>query len=158
MVNEYPKFVDTLAYNFRLQPCSPAVNAGNNLIVDTLGILTDLDNHPRILFDTVDLGAYETLDSCLTIDSKEPVGSTVTTVVSPNPVCPGGEMKVQVEGLEHPTVPFRLLDAYGRLRALGTATLSLEHSLSLTAPNVPGIYLLELREGERRVCLKVVVQ
>lgn len=54
-----PMFVDTSAGDFTLLPCSPAINAGNNAIVNSLGILTDLAGNPRILGDTVDMGAYE---------------------------------------------------------------------------------------------------
>jgi len=54
-----PLFTDTAAGDFTLLPCSPAINAGDNAIVDSLGILTDLAGNPRILGGTVDMGAYE---------------------------------------------------------------------------------------------------
>ncbi|TAK43589.1 MAG: hypothetical protein EPO28_05820, partial [Saprospiraceae bacterium] len=54
-----PLFADTAASDFTLLPCSPAINAGDNAIVDSLGILTDLAGNPRILGGTVDMGAYE---------------------------------------------------------------------------------------------------
>jgi hypothetical protein len=55
-INGEPLFVDRAAGNFRLQPPSPCINAGNNAYV---GTSTDLDGHPRIGHATVDLGAYE---------------------------------------------------------------------------------------------------
>jgi len=57
IINEYPKFEDTLVNNFRLLPCSPAVDVGSNSTVNTFEGLTDLDGNPRIYRDTVDLVA-----------------------------------------------------------------------------------------------------
>jgi hypothetical protein len=51
-------FVDTVLGDFRLQPCSPLINAGSNSLV-TSG--TDLDDQIRIQGGTVDIGAYEAL-------------------------------------------------------------------------------------------------
>jgi hypothetical protein len=41
----------------RLMPCSPAINAGNNALGNLLG--ADVLSNPRIVGDTVDIGAYE---------------------------------------------------------------------------------------------------
>ncbi|MFY7886800.1 MAG: choice-of-anchor Q domain-containing protein, partial [Dolichospermum sp.] len=41
--------------DFRLSPCSPAKDAGNNTGVSSV----DLDNNPRIVGTTVDMGCYE---------------------------------------------------------------------------------------------------
>src|SRR5437667_6508269 len=49
-------FIDLAGGNFRLQPGSPCINAGNNFYVSTS---TDLDGNPRIINGTVDMGAYE---------------------------------------------------------------------------------------------------
>jgi hypothetical protein len=54
-----PLFVDELLGNVRLTVCSPAIDAGSSPAVDTLGVTTDLDGNARILFDAVDMGAYE---------------------------------------------------------------------------------------------------
>ena len=48
----------TLLGDYRLQPTSPCINAGNNAHLPA-GITTDLGGNPRIVFNTVDLGAYE---------------------------------------------------------------------------------------------------
>lgn len=64
ILNFDPLFVDTANGNYRLDYCSPAIDAGNNAfyssdsLPDLSSIRTDLDGNPRI-YATVDLGAYE---------------------------------------------------------------------------------------------------
>jgi len=55
-----PLFVNPSLSDFHLQPCSPAINAGMNAILDSLSITTDLDGNPRIRNEVVDMGPYET--------------------------------------------------------------------------------------------------
>jgi hypothetical protein len=51
-----PLFVDLAGGNLRLQSDSPCIDAGNNsFVADSF----DLDGVPRIIGDTVDMGAYE---------------------------------------------------------------------------------------------------
>lgn len=57
--NEYPMFVDTASINFRLANSSPAINQGDNDIVNSNDILLDMDNHIRIHNGSVDMGIYE---------------------------------------------------------------------------------------------------
>lgn len=52
-----PMFVGQ-PFNLRLDPGSPAINAGENGLIFT-GVTTDLDGNPRIADGTVDMGAYE---------------------------------------------------------------------------------------------------
>ncbi|MFN8302785.1 MAG: choice-of-anchor Q domain-containing protein [Saprospiraceae bacterium] len=52
-----PLFVNPDSFDFRLKPCSPLVNAGNNTYAPPG---TDLAGQPRVLGGTVDIGAYET--------------------------------------------------------------------------------------------------
>jgi hypothetical protein len=62
LYNLYPEFRDTMNNDFSLRSCSPAINQGDNLSIDTLDIFFDIEGNPRILDDAVDLGAYETQD------------------------------------------------------------------------------------------------
>jgi PKD domain len=55
-ITNAPLFVNYAGGNLRLQSNSPCINSGNNAYV--VGS-TDLDGHPRIVFGTVDTGAYE---------------------------------------------------------------------------------------------------
>jgi hypothetical protein len=56
-IDANPLFVDAPSGNLRLQPGSPAIDAGNNAAVPA-GVTTDLDGNPRFDY-TVDMGAYE---------------------------------------------------------------------------------------------------
>jgi len=51
-----PQFMQPDSGDFRLQPCSPAIDAGTNTAVT---ITTDAAGQPRIQGGTVDMGAYE---------------------------------------------------------------------------------------------------
>jgi hypothetical protein len=65
-ITNAPLFVDQAAGNLRLQSASPCINAGDNSSV--FGN-TDLDGNPRIVRDTVDIGAYECQGSGSVISS-----------------------------------------------------------------------------------------
>ena len=52
-----PVFVS--ATNLQLQQTSPCVNAGSNAAITATGVTTDLAGNPRMMFGTVDMGAYE---------------------------------------------------------------------------------------------------
>ena len=63
-----PMFVDTAAGDFRLLPCSPAINAGLDSLYAQIGILTDFAGNPRILDGQSDIGALESLSLSASID------------------------------------------------------------------------------------------
>src|SRR5205807_424416 len=55
-ITNAPLFADYAGGNLRLQSNSPCVNSGNNAYVSDP---TDLDDKPRVVSGTVDIGAYE---------------------------------------------------------------------------------------------------
>lgn len=67
-----PLFVNPLTDDFRLQACSPAINAGTNAILDSLGISTDLEGNPRVRNGIVDMGPYEAFVSLRPVATAEP--------------------------------------------------------------------------------------
>ena len=74
-----PLFVDQAGGNLRPQPNSPCVNAGNGAYV--VGT-TDLDGRSRIVFGTVDVGAYEYQGFSLNVTST-PGGSVIPSPDQP---------------------------------------------------------------------------
>lgn len=57
-INVDPSFVSFPAGNYRLDPCSPCINVGDNTAIPA-EITTDLDGKPRIIDSIVDMGVYE---------------------------------------------------------------------------------------------------
>jgi hypothetical protein len=80
-ITNAPMFVDTNAGNYRLQAGSPCINAGNNASVQ--GAL-DLDGNPRIVFGTVDMGAYEFNQKMVLTINSEHGSSTPAAAVYTN--------------------------------------------------------------------------
>jgi SprB repeat len=106
-----PLFADTAAGDFTLLPCSPAIDAGDNAIVDSLGITTDLAGNPRIQGGTVDMGAYES------------PAFNVDTFLITQPSCGGAEGAVQFQ-LAHGCSPFSYDWTSGTNSGTGTTGLS----------------------------------
>ena len=66
-----PLFENALEQNYRLNSNSPCINAGYNGYAPTNISPFDLDNNPRILFNTVDIGTYE-YQYTLYVDAARP--------------------------------------------------------------------------------------
>lgn len=54
-----PLFVDAEARDFRLSPCSPAIDAGLDQVLQQTGIPADIAGNPRLIGKHVDMGPYE---------------------------------------------------------------------------------------------------
>ena len=59
LLNIDPLFRDTANLDFSLRACSPAINAGQNEIIDSFQLTSDIEGNTRILEGIVDIGAYE---------------------------------------------------------------------------------------------------
>jgi hypothetical protein len=154
---KYPMFADTANADFRLLSCSPAVNKGDNLAVDTIGLLTDLDGNLRIYRDTVDMGAYEVQDSCKTVSNSEPK-VLVEMLLSPNPVQSGGELQVQVMTENQlREAKWFVTDVSGRQIKNGSSSLPHSGIFSIPVLWQPGIYFLHIGANEGALPMKFVV-
>ena len=78
-----PLFVDAANGDFRLQACSPAINAGDAATTSVTVGLVDFAGNPRLYADgRIDMGAYE---------YQSPLPTTITpTVGTSNPTTCGG--------------------------------------------------------------------
>lgn len=134
----YPMFADTQNYDFRLLPCSPAVNFGTNQAV--AGMLSDISGNPRIFGDTVDLGAHETQDSCALVSAVDPFLSAPDFRIYPNPSPEAGMIKLRsLSGEQYGDFYWKITDINGRLLAQDVWE---PPSATLQAPGNPGIYTL----------------
>ncbi len=71
LFNIDPLFRDTANLDFSLFSCSPAINAGDTELINTLGILEDLAGNNRIIDGFVDIGAYEQAVFSVALDSAK---------------------------------------------------------------------------------------
>ena len=67
-----PLFINAGNGDLHLSACSSLINAGDNVPIDTIGLLTDLDGNARILDGTVDMGAYERAAYSVEVASVQP--------------------------------------------------------------------------------------
>ena len=62
LFNIDPQFIDETTGDYRLDYCSPLIDAGNRAIVEQLSIETDIAGVDRIINSAPDIGAYENDD------------------------------------------------------------------------------------------------
>jgi predicted outer membrane repeat protein len=125
--NTDPMFVAPDSFDLRLQPCSPAINRGNNAVVTTH---TDLNGNPRIQGAAVDLGAYE----------SAPLGLIAQPTVVP--ACVGGTNGSAAITPENACLPLQLQWA-------GPVTGSGANMTGLA----PGNYTLTVTDGKNDTLL-----
>lgn len=152
-----PLFVDAAHDDFRLEPCSPVVDAGNKIIADTLGITTDIDGFPRVRFSNIDIGAYETQDSCISINSFEPSRRFLCASLLPNPVSTGDLVSIEISDTERSNLVWILRDMNGNAVSSGRAMPTSGQYLTFLAPVNPGSYLIEIRSNYSFCWLKLIV-
>lgn len=84
-----PMFVNPAAGDFRLQPCSPAIDAGLNLPYEELSVTSDFSGRARIAEGQADIGPYGHQ------------GMLVSGAPLVSPACPGqanGKLDFRLEG------------------------------------------------------------
>ena len=80
-ITNNPLFVDALSEDFALQSTSPCLNMGNNVYAPTNVSPVDLAGDSRIMFDMVDMGAYE-VQYILSVDSGPYAGGNSITITN----------------------------------------------------------------------------
>jgi len=160
---QMPGFADTTGASLALLNCSPARNRGSNLVADTFQLSLDYEGNPRIVADTVDMGAYEIQGACLTAVGDLPFSSPAMHVeVLQNPVAAGADIRAEVFALRSGSYTFQLFGSDGRLvrsdveyiPALSPFIVAISAKI-LAA----GVYLLSVTDDRGRVqTSKVVVE
>lgn len=153
-VDVVPLYTNPLIGDYSLLPCSPGVNAGHNLVPDTLGTLTDMAGNPRIFDGQVDMGAYEAQDTCAISQVKQPNVAEINLSVHPNPASAGGLIKVRVNEPAFSRYKWIIRDQAGRVVARGIAD---QAEFAIASPLISGSYLLELKSGDKTGRRKLIV-
>ena len=89
LFNTDPDFIDSAQGNYRLSVGSPAINQGSTqyydagLTPDLSSITTDMDDNPRSVGDSIDMGAYEYQDNEARLDSLLVKGDNTALVLTP---------------------------------------------------------------------------
>jgi hypothetical protein len=142
ILNQYPIFKDTNAYDFNILKCSPAVNKGNDTFVFLANLSADLDGNTRIQNGRVDLGAYEISDNCSVpvIDIMND-GADIQLTISPNPATNTTLLEWN-EGLVVQNI--QIVDALGKtIRFFSVAQEQHQYIVDLNGLGT-GIYIISL--------------
>ncbi len=150
-----PAFEDN---SFSPKPCSPLVNAGNNFWPDTFNITTDLLGVNRILFDTVDIGAYEVTQACISDASFQPKteGSQLYTMLK-NPVAEHEPLIFIADQAVYNEVSVQVFDFMGRLLQHKSYPKGANQVLSMSSDLLSGAYLAVIANGNKKYALRFVV-
>jgi predicted outer membrane repeat protein len=147
-----PDFEDELMEDFRLKKCSPLVNQGNNMVLDSFSITTDLLGLPRIFGDTIDIGAYEVQAPC--VSNVKPVNKNELILLN-NPIAVNGTILLSSE-IE--LISFNLTTSVGSVENNGVFNPSSIGIYSISAPKTAGVYFLELKKNDKsRQVIKILV-
>ena len=152
-----PMFEDPANGNFRLKPCSSAVNSGDNTSTQNAGLLTDLDGLPRIFKDTVDMGAYEAQVSCI-ISHTTHNKLFLETSIFPNPVAAGQSFVVRMPNEIPQIIAWKLMDVSGQVLKQSKVQTFGAAELEVSAPDLPGMYFLQVQNADAVYTGKIKVQ
>ena len=143
-----PLFVDANAGNLRLQPNSPAIDAGKEEMLPPT-LTTDRDGHPRISRGTVDMGAYEyqvtnyhRLSVALAGSGAGWVHSAPPRIACPDACQRGFEAGTQVVLTATPGATSRVAGWSGCDSVAGntcTLTMNASRTVTVTFSHTPGV-------------------
>jgi len=152
-----PMFEDPANGNFRLKPCSPAVNSGDNTTTQNAGLLQDLDGLPRIFKDTVDMGAYETQLACFISNTTNNM-SFLEASIFPNPIATGQPFTVRIPNGLQQIISWKLMDVSGQVLVQSKVQKFGTEQSEVTAPEFPGMYFLQIQGTDAVFTAKIRVQ
>lgn len=158
----WPDFIDPEFGNtLDLWRCSPAQNRGSNLVVDTFGLDTDYWGFPRIVGDTVDMGAYEIQTLC--ISGTENLPYTMLPVgirLLQNPINKSDPIEVELFAAVRENLQLQLVDANGIAVWKGSTIIpaSSPSVFAIATHNFsPGLYYLQVMDAHGRSKTEKVV-
>ncbi len=149
-----PGFMGSGEYPYALDDTSPCIDMGST---DTIGFMlpeTDLAGNPRIMYDIIDMGAYE----WFTVGVKDDYGKDGSVKIWPNPAegkfkvhPPAGGSKFKVE-----VCKVELVDIFGKV-VLSMEMRSDYNPQELDISHLPsGIYLVMISLGNEYITKKLV--
>lgn len=143
--SENPEFVDPANGDYRLKANSPAINAGNNLLLPT-SIVADLNNNVRINDTTVDLGCYEFYSNTGIINTGDDKNKVI---VFPNPA--HDYLRIV---LALPASKIEMCDIAGKLVAQYPINSS-EREISMSVSHLSkGIYFLNINNSVSKIIIR----
>lgn len=155
-IESNPVFSDISDKNFRLKTESPCINSGTP---DTTGLMLpafDFDFHDRILYDRIDMGAFE-YDG--PVGRNEQVNQENLFTVFPNPITENSVIRLIHGGNE--TITFALFDMYGNQIPLAEIEIGGNLIIPVSYLNInklkTGMYILMALCGDRSSANRIII-
>lgn len=153
-----PLFVDPEQGNFRLLAGSPCINSGNNTPENITLPLNDLDLYNRIMYETVDMGAYE-YQGFVGLESGN--FEVLKASIYPNPTT--AESRITIENDMDASFNFTLLSSDGKqlvqqhhFLKRGINSLQLIDFVGGAENLSKGVYLLEINNEKQSRSIKFI--
>ena len=151
ILNTDPIFEDPANGNFRLNPCSPAIDTGSLAFYDVssipnLSAITyDLGNNPRVFNEKIDLGAYEYPSS---LDYLK-----LTSSITDTAICPGNIVNITLTFTG--SAPWELTYTKDNGNTTNTISTSLNpHIWTTTALNTTTFKFISIKDAAN--CLRSI--
>ncbi|MBL7805181.1 MAG: hypothetical protein JNL02_15685 [Saprospiraceae bacterium] len=161
---QWPNFIDTVGTTLEPLFCFPGQNKGSSTVTDTFDLTQDYQGYPRIVGDTVDIGAYEVQTNCgSSVVEEIPETHQTMWLQVQNPVSSNSSAEAELIVTRAGVYTIELIRLDGieinraniSLYALTPATFS----LSGRQPLSPGVYFLVVRdEAGEHLIQKILVQ